>query len=73
MNMIIKCEVFHLKTNKIFSYHEQILVESPVYNHFLESDDPTVLGFVYERDYVEPQDPEQSEPSTDENNQENSN
>ena len=49
---MFKQEIFHKKTNSVYYIHtvEEIKDESDKYNEFQHSEDPTQLGFTFERE-----------------------
>lgn len=49
--IIIRCEVLHIALQKVYSIDRELLSDSPEYYAFQSSEDPTLLGFTYERDY----------------------
>jgi hypothetical protein len=46
-------EYLHLKSNKVYSHSEEFTTDTEMYWNFQQSNDPTTLGFKYERDFRE--------------------
>lgn len=46
-------EILHHKTSSVYSYHEEILEDSELFQRFQNSDNPEELGFEYQRKYQE--------------------
>jgi hypothetical protein len=47
-----KTEYLHIANNKVYSHPEEMKDDNPIIIQFQQSQDPTELGFFYERDFI---------------------
>lgn len=47
-----KTEYLHNLTNKVWSHPEEMQDDNPIIIEFQQSENPSELGFTYERDFI---------------------